>query len=247
MQTRLIQLIAVCILVLQPFTMVFAEIMSSQGNRPNIVIIMVDDMGFSDIGPYGGEIPTPHLDALAAGGVKFSQFYNTGRCCPTRASLLTGLYSHQAGIGHMTADQKSPGYRGQLTDNCVTIAEVLGQSGYFTAMTGKWHVGYEHGVTPKGRGFQRSLNLGAGGIHFSNQTGSKGGAKLHFDGEKIELDDARLNPPWYGSDLWTTQGSSLLTKRSRRTSRSFGTSRTPLLTFPAWHQKKQLPSTVPSL
>jgi len=80
--------------------------------RPNIIVIMVDDMGFSDIGCYGGEIPTPHLDRLAAGGLKFSQFHNTGRCCPTRASLLTGLYSHQAGIGHMTNDQGLPGYRG---------------------------------------------------------------------------------------------------------------------------------------
>jgi arylsulfatase len=80
---------------------------------------MVDDMGFSDIGPYGSEIPTPHLDALAEGGVRFSQFYNTGRCCPTRASLLTGLYSHQAGIGWMTGDQGLPGYRGQLNDTHV--------------------------------------------------------------------------------------------------------------------------------
>ena len=115
--------------------------------RPNIIIIMVDDMGFSDIGPYGSEIPTPHLDALAAGGVKFSQFYNTGRCCPTRASLLTGLYSHRAGVGWMTNDQGAPGYRGQLNDECATIAEVMGAAGYFTAMTGKWHVGFNHGVT----------------------------------------------------------------------------------------------------
>lgn len=78
-----------------------AAAVATATERPNIIVIMVDDMGFSDIGTYGGEIPTPHLDALAAGGVQFSQFYNTGRCCPTRASLLTGLYSHQAGIGWM--------------------------------------------------------------------------------------------------------------------------------------------------
>lgn len=173
---------------------------------PNIIVVMVDDMGFSDIGPYGSEIPTPHLDALAAGGVQFSQFYNTGRCCPTRASLLTGLYSHQAGVGWMTADQKLPGYRGQLNDQCVTIAEVLGEAGYFTAMTGKWHVGFEHGVTPWGRGFQRSLNLPAGGLHFSNQTGSKGGTKMFLNGEQVARDDPQFNPPWYGSDLWTQQG-----------------------------------------
>jgi len=174
--------------------------------RPNIILIMVDDMGFSDIGCYGGEIPTPHLDRLAANGIKFTQFYNTGRCCPTRASLLTGLYSHQAGVGWMTRDQGVAGYRGRLNDRCVTIAEVLGEGGYFTAMTGKWHVGFDHGVTPWGRGFHRSLNLPAGGLHFDNQTGWKGGTKVFLNGKEISRHDPRLNPPWYGTDLWTEQG-----------------------------------------
>ncbi len=179
---------------------------TSQPNRPNLVLIMVDDMGFSDIGCYGGEIPTPNLDQLATDGVKFSQFYNTGRCCPTRASLLTGLYSHQAGIGWMTRDQETEGYRGQLNNRCRTIAEVLGEAGYFTCMTGKWHVGFEHGVTPWGRGFDRSLNLPAGGLHFSNQTGSKGGAKLFLNGEEVAKNDPQFNPPWYGTEFWTRQG-----------------------------------------
>lgn len=174
--------------------------------RPNIIVIMVDDMGFSDIEPYGGEVPTPHLNALANNGVRFSQFYNTGRCCPTRASLLTGLYAHQTGVGWMTADQQQPGYRGHLNDQCVTIAEVLGQAGYFTMMTGKWHVGFNHGVTPWGRGFQRSLNLPAGGLHFSNQTGSKGGTPTFLNGREVPRDLPAFNPPWYGSDLWTEQG-----------------------------------------
>jgi arylsulfatase len=108
--------------------------------RPNIAVILVDDMGFSDIGCYGSEIPTPNLDKLAADGLRFTQFYNTSRCCPTRASLLTGLYSHQAGVGHMVTDRKQPGYQGNLNDRCVTIAEVLRGAGYRTAMTGKWHV-----------------------------------------------------------------------------------------------------------
>ena len=83
--------------------------------RPNVVVILSDDMGFSDLGCYGGEIRTPNLDALAAGGLRFTQFYNTARCCPTRASLLTGLYPHQAGVGHMMEDKgHSPGYRGDL-------------------------------------------------------------------------------------------------------------------------------------
>lgn len=173
---------------------------------PNIILIMVDDMGFSDIGCYGSEIPTPHLDALAEGGVRFSQFYNTGRCCPTRATLLTGLYSHQTGIGWMTADQAEPGYRGHLNDRCVTIAEVLGQAGYFTAMTGKWHVGFNHGVTAWGRGFHRSLSLPAGGLHYSDQTGSKGGTRMFLNGTEVARDDPQFDPPWYGTDLWTRQG-----------------------------------------
>ena len=93
--------------------------------RPNIIVILVDDMGFSDIGCYGSEIPTPNLDKLAATGLRFTQFYNTGRCCPTRAALLTGLYSHEAGVGHMTEDDNVPGYRGRLNDDCVTMGEVM--------------------------------------------------------------------------------------------------------------------------
>src|ERR1700757_4731165 len=99
--------------------------------KPNIIVILVDDMGFSDIGCYGSEIPTPNLDKLAATGLRFTQFYNTGRCCPSRAALLTGLYSHQAGVGHMMDDDHVPGYRGRLNDNCVTMAEVLDGAGYF--------------------------------------------------------------------------------------------------------------------
>ena len=106
--------------------------------RPNIVIIMVDDMGYSDIGCYGGETETPNLDALSRNGLRFTQFYNAGRCCPTRAALLTGLYQHQAGIGHMTQDYGYPAYRGALNDRCVTIAEVLKPAGYFSAISGKW-------------------------------------------------------------------------------------------------------------
>ena len=108
--------------------------------RPNIVLIMSDDMGWSDLGCYGGEMETPHLDALAAGGLRFTQFYNTGRCCPTRASLLTGLYPHQAGVGHMLQETGHDGYTGGLNQHCATIAEVLGPAGYRTYATGKWHV-----------------------------------------------------------------------------------------------------------
>ena len=170
--------------------------------RPNIVVILVDDMGFSDLGCYGSEIPTPNLDALAKNGLRFTQFYNTARCCPTRASLLTGLYPHQAGVGWMVEDQKLPGYAGRLNDRCVTMAEVLRPAGYLTAMTGKWHVGQNHDVTPQSRGFERSLNAAAGGFYFADAPR----AELFLDGEKLSKDDPRLPKEWYSTDLWTSFG-----------------------------------------
>ncbi|MEL7119191.1 MAG: arylsulfatase [Bacteroidota bacterium] len=118
--------------------------------RPNIIIMLVDDMGFSDLGCYGGEIETPNLDKLGKEGIRFTQFYNTARCCPTRASLLTGLYPHQAGIGQMTGDKGAsfPGYRGQVGKDAVTIAEVLKTSNYQTGMVGKWHVSRTKQIKP---------------------------------------------------------------------------------------------------
>jgi arylsulfatase A-like enzyme len=141
--------------------------------RPNIVVILSDDMGFSDIGCYGGEIQTPNLDGLAAGGLKFTQFYNTARCCPTRASLLTGLYPHQAGLGHMMEDKGLDAYRGNLNRQCVTIAEALKPAGYRTYAVGKWHVtrhtaadGPKHNW-PLSRGFDRYYGTihGAGSFY----------------------------------------------------------------------------------
>jgi len=122
--------------------------------RPNIVIIMSDDMGFSDLGCYGGEIETPNLDALAMNGVRFTQFYNTARCCPTRAALLTGLYSHQAGIGHMVdpwSAKAGDAYAGDLSPSAVTIAEALHTSGYRSYMTGRFNEG-STGSTGRSRG-----------------------------------------------------------------------------------------------
>ncbi len=109
--------------------------------QPNIILMMADDMGFSDIGCYGAEIQTPNLNGMANRGARFTQMYNCARCCPTRASLLTGLYPHQAGIGHMVSDYGIPEYQGYLRDDCVTIAEALKLGGYQTYMSGKWHVG----------------------------------------------------------------------------------------------------------
>lgn len=125
----------------------FAAIYAANGisygqniKRPNILVILADDLGYSDIGCYGGEVKTPNLDRLAENGVRFTHFYNTSRSCPTRASLLTGLYPHQAGVGRMTFDDHKPGYRGTMTHNGVTIAEVLKENNYNTAWVGKWHV-----------------------------------------------------------------------------------------------------------
>ena len=127
--------------------------------RPNILILFVDDMGYSDAGCFGGEIETPNLDRLAAGGVRLTQFYNTARCCPSRAALLTGLYSHQAGIGMMVYRDQGPGYRGNLNDKCVTFGQVLRSAGYQTMFVGKWHSGHEPRSRPEVRGFDRFTGI----------------------------------------------------------------------------------------
>ena len=180
----------------------FAAPCPAAETKPNIIVILVDDMGWSDIGCYGGEIPTPNLDALAKGGLRFTQFYNTGRCCPTRASLLTGLYPHQTGVGHMMENTGLPGYQGRLNDRCVTLGEVLRPAGYFTAMTGKWHVGQAQGVVPWERGFERSLNAPTGGFYYPEARR----AKLFLNGQEIANDDPRLPRNWYSTDLWTEFG-----------------------------------------
>lgn len=125
--------------------------------RPNIVLILADDLGYSDLGCYGGEIPTPHLDKLAAGGTRLTQMYTTARCSPSRASLLTGLHPHQTGIGVLTGDDSPVGYPGNLNRNCATLAEILSEAGYTTGMVGKWHLAADTGTPndawPTRRGF----------------------------------------------------------------------------------------------
>ena len=180
--------------------------------RTNVVVILVDDMGWSDIGPYGSEIPTPHLNALAANGLRFTQFYSTPRCSPSRASLLTGLYPHQAGMGHLdnVIREGSSGTTGRLNDRSVTIAEVLREAGYFTAMAGKWHLGQQNGSPPWQRGFDRVLNIRAGGIFFPNQNfqggdelTKRGQEPLYLDGQPIRRDSPQLGQNWYTTFLWT--------------------------------------------
>lgn len=135
--------------------------------RPNIVIILADDMGFSDIGCYGSEIATPNLDRLAKEGLRFTQFYNAARCCPTRAALLTGLYPHQAGVGHMLENWRPPSYSNGLIGPTMTIAELLRKGGYRTYHAGKWHVGglgrNDARNHPMNRGFDRVYGSGGEG------------------------------------------------------------------------------------
>lgn len=141
-------------------------------NKPNVLIILNDDMGYSDIGCYGGEVETPNLNRLAAGGLRFTQFYNTARCSPSRASLLTGLHPHQTGIGVLIDDDGPEGYPGNLNKQCVTMAEVLKANEYRTYMSGKWHIA--HDVTqasdtwPLQRGFDRFYGTlaGSGNYYF---------------------------------------------------------------------------------
>ncbi len=117
--------------------------------KPNVIVIMADDLGFSDLGCYGGEIETPHLDRLAEESVRFSGFKNTCRCTPSRASLLTGRYSHAVGVGRMTTDYQQPGYRGQLSLDAPTLAEILKPAGYATGIVGKWHLTTTDKTSPR--------------------------------------------------------------------------------------------------
>jgi arylsulfatase len=165
--------------------------------RPNIVFILADDMGFSDIGCYGSEIETPHLDALAHGGLRFTDFHNSPRCCPSRAALLTGLYSHQAGMGMMTSDYKRypyPAYVGDLSQGCVTIAEALKAGGYTTLMTGKWH------QTPLGIG-QHNYPLQRG---FEHYYGIIDGAASYFDPASLTRDNTPIEVSKDDKDYYLT-------------------------------------------
>ena len=156
-------------------------------DSPNILVILADDVGFSDIGCYGGEIQTPNLDALAAGGVRFTQFYNTARCCPTRASLLTGLYPHQTGVGHMMEDRGLPGYRGDLNRRCATIAEALKPAGYRSYAVGKWHI--TPGNTPELEAKTHNWPLQRG---FDRYYGTIHGAGSYFDPSALVRDNTLL-------------------------------------------------------
>jgi len=157
--------------------------------KPNIIVILNDDMGFSDIGCYGGEIDTPNLDRLARGGLRFSQFYNSPRCSPSRASLLTGLHPHQTGIGILTYPTGPEGYAGNLNRRCVTIAEALKPAGYRSYMSGKWHVAASltepTDAWPLQRGFDEFYGtiIGAGSFYYPN-TLTRGNENIEHEAER---------------------------------------------------------------
>ncbi len=162
---------------------------SQTTTRPNIILIMSDDMGYSDIGCYGGVIDTPVLDGLAANGLRYTQFYNTARCCPSRAALLTGVYQHQAGIGHMVDTNGTDIYEGDLSQNAVTIAELLQKAGYATYMSGKWHVtpykSDETNPTKRNWPLQRGFDKFFGTIH---------GAGSFYDPNSLTRDNEFIAP-----------------------------------------------------
>ena len=179
--------------------------------RPNIVLILADDMGYSDLGSYGSEINTPNIDSLAYGGMRFTSFYNAARCCPTRASLLTGVYPHQAGIGNMVyGENLGGGYQGYLNTTSVTLAEVLGEAGYKTMMSGKWHIGHKKPEQwPTGRGFDRFYGIN---IHVDSYWKVLKNCDVYLDGKlhvpatENPKNDLHPEKDWYTTDVFTDYG-----------------------------------------
>ncbi|NNE00782.1 MAG: arylsulfatase [Pirellulaceae bacterium] len=172
--------------------------LDARGERPNIIVILADDMGYSDLGCTGAEIDTPNLDGLARDGLLFTHCYNTSRCCPTRAALLTGQYQWDAGMGHMTYLKTTlPEYSVQLNRECATIAELLGQAGYQTFMAGKWHLGDKREFWPDRRGFQRFYGTPqGGGIYFYPSRFYK--RPIFRDGTQVKPEGV-----WYSTDAFT--------------------------------------------
>ena len=190
--------IAQVVLVLLVFNLLAISGYSKTG-KPNIIILLADDMGFSDLGCTGSEIETPNLDRMAKEGALFTQFYNTSRCCPSRASLLTGQYQWAAGMGHMdTTRSNYPEYQGYINKESVTIAEVLRPEGYQTFMSGKWHVGSsERNMWPDYRGFDQFYGCpDGGGIYFYPSKFYD--RPVYWNGMEVYPDDT-----WYSTDAFT--------------------------------------------
>lgn len=166
---------------------------------PHLVLVLADDLGFSDLGCYGGGIPTPTLDGLAADGLRLSDFYSAGRCCPSRAALLTGCYPHSVDMGDMTGDSGLPGYRGRLEPGVQTVADGLRACGYRTLCVGKWHVGDTPQAAPTRRGFDHFYGfVSGGGVYF----GLRGDRPLVEDGVVIATETQDLPEGWYSTDAF---------------------------------------------
>lgn len=182
---------------------------AGHASRPNIILILADDMGFSDIGCFGSEISTPNLDRLAARGMRLTEYYNNPRCCPSRASIMTGLYPHQVGMGNMVADHKRypfPQYDGMLSNATITIPEALKTAGYNTAMVGKWHLAPE---TEEGR---HAWPLQRG---FDKFWGMISGASVYFESPHLFDGNTPLPPPpkeQYLTDLWAEHAAGYVTE-----------------------------------
>lgn len=188
--------------------------------RPNILLVLVDDMGFSDLGAFGSEIETPNLDALAHSGLRFTQFHATPVCAPTRAELMTGVDHHRTGIGNFPElrqdnQKNAPGYEGYLIEGVATIAERLKEAGYATFMSGKWHLGYDPRANPAVRGFDRSfVLLGGGHNHFGKDPNysaviPNAGTVYTEDGERVPTPQ-----PFYSTDYFTERAIEFLPKKS---------------------------------
>ena len=184
----------------------------SQKGKPNIILIMADDLGYSDIGAYGSEINTPNLDKLAKEGLRLKEFYNNSICAPTRASLLTGQYQHKAGVGYFSQDLGLPAYQGFINKESLTLAEVLKSAGYSTLMSGKWHVSGKDQSYPWQRGFDRSL-LSENGSYF-DQGDYDGGAKRPYflDGKPYPLEAGK----YYQTDVITENAVKFLDEEGKK-------------------------------
>lgn len=163
--------------------------------KPNIVLILADDLGYSDLGCYGSEISTPNLDKLASGGLRVKQFYNNSICAPSRASLLTGQYQHKAGVGYFNVDLGLPAYQGYLNKSSLTLAEVLKSNGYTTLMCGKWHVGNEEPYWPNQRGFDHFFGfISAQSPYFISSTSGQSPRGMGMGALNLMIDNKHYTP-----------------------------------------------------
>jgi arylsulfatase A-like enzyme len=193
----------------------------AQTRRPNIILIMVDDMGYSDLGSYGSEIQTPTLDKLASEGLRLREFYNNAICAPTRASLISGQYPHKAGIGYFNVNLGLPAYQGWLNKESLTFGEVLKQAGYSTLLSGKWHIGNDSLAWPRQRGFDRFYGILGGGSNYFDAGPMPTGRNSPV---VILEDNQRQNPQpnsYYFTDEITNHAIKFLDEQNKESDKPF--------------------------